>query len=153
MALFLEWVEDGLVLHRRTTPGPLRTTPGPLLTFNCVTGRHSHGPLFLKWGRGGLRMGFVLHCRTTPGLFGKSDFNCVTGRHSHGPLFLKWVRGGLRMGLFFIVELCLVLFGEPDFNCVTGRHSHGSLLGVGKRGVEDGLVLHHRTTPGPLWTA
>ena len=143
-----EGVEDGLVLHRRTTPGLFGKSD-----FNCVTGRHSHGPLFLKWVRGGLRMGsfFIVKLRLV--LSGQPDFNCVTGRHPMALSSWSGGEGGLRMGLVFIVELCLVLFGEPDFNCVTGRHSHGSLLGVGKRGVEDGLVLHHRTTPGPLWTA
>ena len=51
--------------------------------------------------------------------------------------FLEWGRGGLRRGLFFIAELHLIIFGESDFNY--------------DRGVDDGLVLHRRTTPGPLW--
>ena len=35
-------------------------------------------------------------------------------------------------------------------NPVTGRHFQGSLLGVGRGGFEDGLIVHRRTTPGPL---
>ena len=55
------------------------------------------------------------------------------------------------MGLFFIVELHLVLFGESDFeSCDRQAFPWPSLLEVGERGVEEGLVLHHRTTPGPL---
>ena len=52
--------------------------------FNCVTGRHSHGPLFLKWGRGGLRMGlfFIVELHLVPSE--SLTFNCVTGRHFYG---------------------------------------------------------------------
>ena len=89
--------------------------------LNPVRGRHFHGPLFLKWGRGGLRRGLFFIIELPLVLFGESDLNPVTGRHSHGPLWSS---------------------SESLTSIVTGRHSHVYLLGVEERGVEDGLVLH-----------
>ena len=58
MALFLEWGEGkGLVLHRRTTPGPLWRVS----LKSSVAGSMA---LFFEWGEG---KGHVLHRRTTPG--------------------------------------------------------------------------------------
>ena len=58
-------------------------------------------------------------------------------------------RGGIEDGLV----LCLVLFGDSDLHPLQWAGiSIALFLEWGGR-VEDRLVLHHRTMPGPLWKA